>query len=421
MAVNTDAVRHLAKSVLSCVLLLVCSQWSKVVVGGGNSMTGAVRWGSFVVLLSAIYYLQFQVCVRFWQKKLQRRERRVRGAYRQTRTTGSIDSSHSSSVRGDMEDVDLDSLPSPDTSEVWAEGSSVVSNNVYYPELTMRSVWTYVYGWGILLFVCVYCLAGVDVPSSCWWALGMTALSLDDLISKGVGKWIVCVILLSLGGSIFAIWSGELMDENGNFISDLMSAKDNSFPIVNFVMSMALPVSAPFIFFTVRSTVRSATQDVTRLCEFALPFMTVLAACCLVATSGMCDSNTTADSGHELAAGKGRRDLLDGRFSDSNTTSAMVETVAKFAESYVSNIDKHTILINAKTFEYALLFISPLLAFCLIRVLVVAILNRHATEFIVAFVLVMSTRFGMTHPMGAWSVMGVSGAGFAFVLLLFDR
>lgn len=424
MAVNTESLRHLAKSVLCCALLSACGHWSSTVVGGGSSITHAVRWGSFVVILSAIYYLQFQVCVRFWQKKLQRRERRVRGAYRQTRTTGSIESGNDSShVRdGMMEDVDLDSLPSPDTSEVWAEGSSVVSNNVYYPELTMSSVWTYVYGWGVLLFVCVYCLAGVDAGSACWWALGMTALSLDELISNGVRKWLICVIALSLCGSIFAVWSGELFDEDGNFVGDVMFAKDDSFPIVDFVLSMALPVSAPFIFFSIRSTVRSVTQDVTRLCEFALPFMTVLAACCLVATSGMCENGSV--NGAELSTADstpGRRGMLDGSLVDANTTGVMVETVAKFAGSYVSNIDGRSIQVNTKTVEYALIFISPLLAFWLIRVLVVAILTRHATEFIAAFVLVTAARFGMTHSMGAWSVAGVSGAGFAFVLLLFDR
>lgn len=419
MAVNVDSVRHLAKSVLSCALLSICSHLSSEVVSGSSSITSAVRWGSFVVILSVIYYLQFQVCVRCWQKKLQRRERRVRGAYRQTRTTGSLDFASNSSnnndnnARGDMEDVELDSLPSPDTSEVWSEGSTVVSNNVYYPELTMRSVWTYVYGWGVLLFVCVYCLSGVDVGSSCWWALGMTALSLDELISKGVRKWIICVIGLSLCGSIFAVWSGELMDENGNFVGDLMFAKDDSFPIVNFVLSMALPVSTPFIFFTIRSTVRSATQDVTRLCEFALPFMTVLAACCLVAMSGMCD---TSSVGSAVAGGGVRRGMMD-----IENSSAMVETVAKFAGSYVTNIDRNSIHVDSKTAEYALIFISPLLAFWLIRVLVVAILTRHATEFIAAFALVTAARFGMMHSMGVWSVIGVSGAGFAFVLLLFDR
>lgn len=410
MAVNVEAMRHLAKSVLSCALLAVCSQGGSFVMGSVHGVTNAVRWASVVVLLSSVYYLQFQVCLKCWQRKRERRHRRTRSGsrsqYSQASTAASVDTA---SVGSAMEDVDLDTLPQAD--EVWVEGASVVSNAVYYPELTMSSVWTYVYGWGVLLFVCVYCLAGLDVPSSCWWVMGMVALSFDELISKGVGKWMVCFIGLGLCGSIFSVWSGALMDDEGNFIGDLMFSNKSNIPLLNFIMGVALPVSTPFIFFSIRSTVRSATQDVTRLCEFALPFMTVLAGCCLVATSGMCDvSDEVFD--------KGRRGMLD--YSDSNTTAVMVETVAKFAGSYASNLDKHSIPLNSKTLEYFLVFIAPVFAFWLVRVLVVSILTRHATEFIVAFVLVTSARFGMTHPMGVWSVMSVSGAGFAFVLLLFD-
>jgi hypothetical protein len=438
MVLNTDSACHLAKSVLGCALLSACSQWSSTVVGGGGGITRSVRWGSFVVIFGAMYYLQYQVCKRCWQTKLRRRERRVRGAYRRARTTGSMmmesasgssdgnnnnnnnNNNNSSAIRTGspvsdvMEDVELEASPSPDSSEVWVEGAVVVSNNVYYPELTMSSVWTYVYGWGVLLFVCAYCLSGLDAGSSCWWALGMTALALDELIAKGVRKWLICVIGLGLCGSIFAVWSGELTDADGNFVGDLMFARDDA--IVDFVLGMALPVSTPFIFFTIRSTVRSVTQDVTKLCEFALPFMTVLAACFLVATSGVCGVED-AGSSHPTSYYNSHSWAVNG--------SLTVETVAKFAESYVTGIENFTsinsIRVDPKAVECALIFVAPLLAFCLVRVLVVAILTQHATEFIAAFVLVAAARFGMLHAVGVWSVVGVSGAGFAFVLLLFDR
>jgi hypothetical protein len=94
----------------------------------------------------------------------------------------------------------------------------------------------------------------------------------------------------------------------------------------------------------------------------------------------------------------------------------MVETVAKF---YVTGLNKPDM--SAKTLEYLLVFISPVLAFWLIRVLIVAILTRHATEFITGFILVAAARYGMTHAMGPWSVVSISGAGITFLLLLFER
>jgi hypothetical protein len=58
--------------------------------------------------------------------------------------------------------------------------------------------------------------------------------------------------------------------------------------------------------------------------------------------------------------------------------------------------------------------------FGLIRVLVIAIITRHATEFITAFMLVTSVRFSVANPSGVWLLLGLTGAGFAFVFLLFD-
>jgi hypothetical protein len=438
MAAHVEAMRHLAKSVLSCVLLSLCSigSGSQALIGEGDSesVTGAVQWASVVTLLSAVYYLQFQVWRRIWQRKKDRRVS-MRSQYRQTRTAGSADPSSNSSNSEDVS-VDLDSLPpSIDSEEAWVEGVNVVSNNLYYPELTMSSVWTYVYGWGILLFVCLYCLAGANVPSSCWWVMGMIALSFDELISKGLGKWWVCLVGLSLCGSVFAVWSGTLIDNKGNFIGDLTFAKSGNIPLINFVLGVVFPVSTPFIFFTIRSTVRNVNRDVSKLCEFALPFMTVLAVCYLVATSGVCATVESEWSSKAPVRGlskmdfnhdEGQRrglDKLESFHKNTTDAKAMVETVAKFAGSYMTNLSgsNSSVSLNSNVMQFTLILISPLAAFWLIRVLIVSILTGHSTEFITAFILVTSARFGMTHSMGIWSLMAVSGAGSAFLLLLFIR
>ena len=434
MSVNVDAMLHLAKSILSCILLSLCSYGSQVAAKNSEgSVTDAVQWASLVVLLSAVYYLQFQFWRRVWFRKRERRSRsQYSASYRQTRNSASLDQSSRGSVTS-MEDVDLDRMDSgpmdsgpmdslPPIGEEWSEGTSI-SNTVYYPELTMSSVWTYVYGWGVLLFVCIYCLAGVDVPSSCWWVMGMIALSFDELISKGAGKWFVCLVGLSLSGSVFAVWSGTLMDENGNFIGDLLFTKKGNLPLLNFVLGVVFPVSTPFIFFSIRSTVRSVTKDVYRLCEFALPFMTVLAVCCLVATSGVWEKCEMCEKCENC--GSQRRDLLEsnlGKTKLESMNATMIETVAKFAGSYNNNLNGHhaRISLDSNTIKYSLLLLSPIAAFWLLRVLIIDILTGHATEFITAFLLVTSARYGMTHAMGFWPVMALSGAGSAFILLLLN-
>lgn len=405
--VNIDTMLHLAKSVAGCALLSVasyCSQVTPLTSLDTIGVTSAVRWASVIIILSTVYYLQFQFWRRIWVVK---RDRRLRGQYRQTSNSSSTpNTSNTSNISNisnaiDIE-LDLDSPP-----EDWSEGVSVAST-VYYPELTMSSVWTYVYGWGVLLFVCIYCLSGMDVPSSCWWVMGMIALSFDELISKNAGKWFICLVGLSLCGSVFAVWSGALLDENGNLIGDLLFTRRGGTPLLNFVMGVIFPVSTPFLFFSIRSPVRlvSKDRDVNKLCEFALPFMTVLAVCCLV--SGACGD----DPGLDLDLGKksGVRDLTN-----------YTETVAKFSGSYHNNLDGHKkISLDQTTIKYSLLFISPFIAFWLIRVLIVAILTGHTTEFITAFLLVTSARYGMTHAVGFWPGLALSGSGSAFVLLLFN-
>ena len=413
--VNIDTMLHLAKSVVGCALLSVASYCSQVTpLTGLDSVgvTSAVRWASVIIILSTVYYLQFQFWRRIWVVK---RERRQRGQYRQTSNSSNTPNTSNTSNISNAIDVDLDSPP-----EDWSEGVSVAST-VYYPELTMSSVWTYVYGWGVLLFVCIYCLSGMDVPSSCWWVMGMIALSFDELISKNAGKWFICLVGLSLCGSVFAVWSGALLDENGNLIGDLLFTRRGGIPLLNFVMGVIFPVSTPFLFFSIRSPVRlvSKDRDVNKLCEFALPFMTVLAVCCLV--SGACgDTDPGLDPKLDPKLDPSLDPSLDnlGKKSGLRDLTNYTETVAKF---YYNNVDGHKkISLDQTTIKYSMLFISPFIAFWLIRVLIVAILTGHTTEFITAFLLVTSARYGMTHAVGVWPVLALSGSGSAFILLLFN-
>jgi hypothetical protein len=104
----------------------------------------------------------------------------------------------------------------------------------------------------------------------------------------------------------------------------------------------------------------------------------------------------------------------------------MVETVAKFASSYASNLGGNNsafphMIYHGNGLAYFLLFLSPFTALWLIRVLILAVLTGHTTEFITAFLLVVSTRHGMTHDFSVWSLAAAGGAGTAFILLLLVR
>jgi hypothetical protein len=500
MAVNADTIRHLAKYILSCILLSLCSSGSRTweekfgsfpgsingnvsddVKNNGkddksSDVTSTVRWASVVILLSAAYYIQIQIWKKIWQRKQERGQRILRRSqYRQTRTTfvqtpssGVANSRHGEQSRfgvnhGDQsrfnleeeDDFDTDTLPPVSENEDVIEVATVVPNNVYYPELTMASVWTFVYGYGILLFVCIYCLAGTNIPSSCWWVMGMLALNFDELISTGLNRWYVCIILLNICVSVFSVWSAAMMDNEGNFIGELMFSKTSSLPLFDFIMGVVFPVSTPFIFFSIRSTVRGAVRDIYKLCEFALPFMTVLAICILVATSGIChvvDDKFKGSSNHYIgstsmaskplntftASPEGRylgpRDSNNRRSqaktahsstqNDKNASNGLhVETSARFSEEHplILSVQYFKLSTDNNATRYTLLFLSPFAAFWLIRALIISIHTGHSTEFITAFILVNATRYGIMHQVSLWSTLSLSGAGLAFSMLIIGK
>jgi hypothetical protein len=446
MSVDIDVVRHLAKSLLSTTLFVICSSYTFEEV---DTVSGAVRWASIVTLLAAVYYLQLQLWIRIWMRKRVRRLRKNHGfdtfnlnrsQYEQSHTApldgldqssfsignnnnNNDDNNHNNTISNRSQSpTEIDITPS------LMEDDVARSQNCYYPELTMGSVWTYVYGWGLLLFVCVYCMAAIDVPASCWWTMGMIALSFDELVSKGMKNYWVIILGTLLAVSVFCLWSGALMDRDGNMIADSIFDSSSGEMFLNFLMGVIYPVVTPFIFFTIRSTVRSVTQDVSKLCEFAMPFMVVLSLCSLAATSGVC--GYTAIESQPNAVNKSVVSQFEAAHSRHllriNNNTDMVETIAKFASSYASNLDGKNsafphMIYHGNGLGYLLLFLSPFTALWLIRVLILAVLTGHTTEFITAFLLVVSMRHGATHDFSVWSLAAAGGVGTAFILLLLVR
>ncbi len=96
----------------------------------------------------------------------------------------------------------------------------------------------------------------------------------------------------------------------------------------------------------------------------------------------------------------------------------MLETLAEFTTNLRSGgVPRAT----DHTLGYTLLFLSPFTALWLIRVLIIAVLTGHTTEFITAFLLVVSARHSVIYNFSAWSVVATAGAGTAFILLLLVR
>jgi len=279
---------NLAFSIVSVAFLTVCSDQANPHT---KDIIGAVQWASTCTLLSSAVYVLWGI-YKFYQPR---------------------------NLRGD---VRYDGpVEAPNGFEELEQSVEVQATVVLYPELTITSVWVYVYGWGLLLFVSLYCLSGIQAVSTCWWILGMTTLVADELINSSIGVFWTAVLItgLSLGSTM--LWFLEY----GN--NDIMADQ-----LENFLLGVFSPTVCPFIFFSLRNTVQSNMRDVSRLFGLAMPFMVVLALCALAGTL------------HETDGQSPRRGLMDAvgfRGTSSLDMLAQLRLLKKIKHNATSQADMH--------------------------------------------------------------------------------
>lgn len=378
---DSDSIKTLARSIVSLGLLMASSRYSvrgtAVLSLDSGSCADAARWAAVVTLLAGVYYLQFNV----WRRCRRRKHRQLA----MTAMTGREEPGASAAY------TDVPQTPPPSEAGLDVQGQQMTASHVYI----------YVYGWGILLFASLYCMAGLHESSSCWWALGMFTLCFDELIMRETRKVWVLVIGALFVCSVVSVWWGA----GGE------SAKDENFGQV--IISTVLPVMSPFIFFSLRSSVRAVTRDVWRLCELALPFMLLISICVLT-------GSYMTESKHWTQGGA-RRSL--------NETSLFKETISGFdfnrsatalraASSAWENEVAH------QAYLFVLLALTPIVAAWCIHIMVWSVVRGYVTEFISAFLLVLSVKssvFGEPGHSGGTTILAVASAGTCFILIFLMR
>jgi hypothetical protein len=278
-----------------------------------------------------------------------------------------------------------------------------------HPHLTTTAVYVYVYGWGVLMFVSMYCMAGLNEPSSCWWAVGMLTLSFDELISRQTPRVWVMTLSTLLWASSAALW----------WASSGVLAREQS--VGGVMISVVIPVLSPFIFFSLRS-IRIVSRDVRALCEVALPFMVLISLGVLVnsdwtdlfAVEGtMSDDQLAFSQSHARrvnATGlrKGNHSYLEtpSHFNPNGTELPIVTLPAAYV-----NINRYLVLLGV-----------PFIACGCALNLANSVLHGYVTEFICAFLLTLGAKFIMVHQKTDWTALvSLGAAGVCFVALVLLR
>ena len=286
-------VRHMGLATLSIGGAVLCAQFST----DAASVVGAVRWGSACVLLGALYYLAWG-----FRGTLCGRER----------------------VRDELYDHPEEQEPD---------------------RISVDNVWMYVYGWGVLLFVTVYCLSGLDTAASCWWMLGAMCLVVDDLLRAGRPAWFTLAVAFSMVTSTSLLWCESPAPQEEGEVATLGRVW----------MGVVLPLTAPFILYHVKLSGLRSQQ----VCRLGLPFMVVLALCSLMAT---------------YVPG-GRRELGN---------STYIETPARFYPTSVRGDSDWT--------PALFLLVSPLAAWAAVDRLLVAVAEGFTVEYVTVLLLTLSAR-----------------------------
>jgi hypothetical protein len=380
---DLDSTKNLARSVASLGLLMASSRYSLrgMAVLTLNSSADAARWAAAVTLLAGAYYLQYNIWCRC--------RRRRHGGH------------PLSDVRSEPQAAYTDVPQNPPTTESEPPGQQMTAAHVYI----------YVYGWGLLLFASLYCMAGLHESSSCWWALGMLPLCFDELIMRETKRCWVMTIGSLLCCSVVSVWWGASGE----------SAKDENFGLV--LLSTVLPVMSPIIFISLRSSVRAVTRDIWRLCELALPFMLLISVCVLTG-SYMTEGKRWIDGG-------GRRSALA---HSVNNTPIYRETQSEFywngsaGPGWAENSTGR--LMPAAGWEYemahrfylfGLLALTPVIAAWCIHIMVWSVVSGYVTEFLVAFLLVLSVKSSVFGEQSGSSIFAIASAGTGFILISLMR
>jgi hypothetical protein len=367
-----QVMRHLAFSFVACGALLLCAGQSAPRPG----LHGAVRWASYTTLLGAFVDLLWWA----WERRRPPRRQEYSG-------------------------VELDGG--------FEQGLEVRAVN---PELTLESVWVYVYGAGLMLFVSLYSLSGVSGVSACWWVMGMTPLAMDELLGGGDGRVWVGLLMFMIYINATYLWLLESSTGDALFGCEPLGL----------LAGIVAPVLSPFLFLSVRARA-SALRDASRLCRLALPFMVVLALCALTWNEGGGRRWITrggvplpARAKHFNPGGRfdaGRGFNATHRYATHPPSNASVETPARFYATDVVGDPPPA----SGYLPVLFLLLSPFAAGAVLWQLVASVTEGFTAEFIVSLLWALCIRHWALHEGWTASVIGVLSTGLAFLLVLCFR
>lgn len=153
------------------------------------------------------------------------------------------------------------------------EASSTTELVLGIPRLTIKNVWTLVYGVGFILFVSGYCMLGLHPFCLACVGLAMSILAIDELVCprRTLNKLYTSAryaALLTVIVSLLLVTFDLINTVLVTFVADL--------DLYSLVFGLCLPFASQFLMIAVRDSRRYSLGSVVEVCEFGLPFTAFL-------------------------------------------------------------------------------------------------------------------------------------------------
>lgn len=224
------------------------------------------------------------------------------------------------------------------------------------PRLNMSNVCWLVYGLGFVFFVSIYCFSGQQTLCSYYFVVGLCCLCLDELFAPlGDSPFAARARLLECAAVALAFVGATLL----LVVHNPPDAPFPPFDIFSLATGVILPIMAPLTLYGLKESKEYTTRDMLELCEFGLPFMFILGAGFVIVS----DAQSV-----RLMGSIGLNGLPMGRHTWKWTDGGDAAGV---------------------TF---LLFLGPLLALPVLVFVTTAALRGHASDPLIAFMLVFAGR-----------------------------
>lgn len=256
--------------------------------------------------------------------------------------------------------------------------------------LTIRSVWTFVFGMGLVLFIVSYCFVGLNSVCMMFLALAVSVLAADELLfprlemtrSYAIGR--SCALCSIAIGLFMAI---------PRFIQTAVEQFILKTDLYSIIFGIIFPFISQVTLAVVRDTLKQRLTCTIEMCEFGFPFTAFLGVFHLCVAYGQ-RQQADSDALATFIGGVSNHTMAQSVYFD-------------FQYWYHFNDTMVNAVIRTDTPFLLFYLFAPLLYTPVCLCFIWCVLNGNAVDPLCSIVTVLALEYPVSHPLGALDIITV--------------